>query len=46
MLTGLKVLSWACKCVFCRPEHSAEGMGGMELNAKMKYTNGYSLKIR
>ena len=25
MLTGLKVLSLACKCVFYRPEHIAKG---------------------
>lgn len=24
MLTGLKVPSWASKCVFDRPEHNAE----------------------
>ena len=25
MLTGLKVLSLLCKCVFYRPEHNAKG---------------------
>ena len=25
MLTGLKVTSLTCKCLFCRPEHSANG---------------------
>ena len=25
MLTGLKVLSLTCKCVFYRPEHNAKG---------------------
>ena len=25
VLAGLKVSSLACKCVFCRPEHNAEG---------------------
>ena len=28
MLTGLKVPSLACKCVFHRPEHNAKGGGG------------------
>ena len=27
MLTGLKVSSLACKCVFHRPEHTAKGEG-------------------
>ena len=36
MLTGLKLLSFASKCVFCRPEHNAKrGGGGMELNFKV-----------
>ena len=30
MLKGLKVSSFACKCVFYRPEHDAKG-GPMEL---------------
>ena len=25
MLTGLKVLSWACQRVFFQPEHNAKG---------------------
>ena len=25
MLTGLKVLSWACQLVFLKPEHNAKG---------------------
>ena len=47
MLTGLKMLSLTCKCVFYRPEHNAKGRaGGIEFtrssNAKkkMKYING------
>ena len=28
MLTGLKLLSFASKCVFCRPEHNAKRGGG------------------
>ena len=35
MLTGLKLLSFASKCVFCRPEHNAKRGGGMELNFKV-----------
>ena len=31
MLTGLKVSSLACKCVFYRPEHNAKGVP-MEMN--------------
>ena len=31
MLTGLKVSSLACKCVFYRPDHDAKE-GPMELN--------------
>ena len=44
MLTGLKVLSLAVKCVFYRPEHNAKGRSH-ELNfddlklQKMKYTD-------
>ena len=45
MLTGLKVSSLACKCVFYRREHNAKsGPHGTEIwkswNAKMKYVNG------
>ena len=41
MLTGLKMLSLTCKCVFYRPEHNAKGRaGGIEFtrssNAKKK----------
>ena len=32
MLTGLKVPSLACKCVFHRPEHNEKGGDRMELN--------------
>ena len=45
MLTGLKMLSLVCKCVFYRPEHNAKGRP-MELNLKspkykkMKYIIG------
>ena len=45
MLTGLKMSSLACRCVFYRPEHNAKGEP-MELNfeglemQKKKYTNG------
>ena len=44
MLTGLKVSSLPCKCVFNRPEHNAkEGPQGTEfwrsLNEEIKYTN-------
>ena len=47
MLTGLKMLSLASKCVLYRPEHNANGRL-MELNfegleiQKMKYINGGS----
>ena len=34
MLTGLKVLSLVCKCVFYRPEHNAK-RGPLELNFKV-----------
>ena len=54
MLTGLKVLSLACKCAFYRPQYNAKGRGEdlMELNfegfemQKMKYNSGKSLKSR
>ena len=32
MLTGLQVLSLACKCVFHGPEHNAKGRESIELN--------------
>ena len=32
MLTGLKVSSLACKCVFNRPKHNAERENPMEVN--------------
>ena len=31
MLTGLKVSPSACKCVFHRPEHNANGGLGLEM---------------
>ena len=31
MLTGFKITSLTCKCVFCRPGHSANG-GPLKLN--------------
>ena len=34
MLTGLKVSSLACKCVFYRSEHNAKGGHPMGLNFK------------
>ena len=44
MLTGLKVSSLTCKCVFYRPEHNTkEGPHEIEFsshyNAKMIYSN-------
>ena len=36
ILTGLKVSSLACKCVFYRPEHNAK--------EEMKYTKGQNSK--
>ena len=48
MLTGLKVSSLTCKCVFYRPEHNAKG--GTELwrswDAEIKSTNEQSSKSR
>ena len=49
MLKGLKVSSFACKCVFYRPEHDAKGRPhGTETcnNAITKYTIGESSKSR
>ena len=45
MLTGLKVSTLSCKCVFYRPEHNAKGeRNEIEFSrfskAKMKYANG------
>ena len=45
MLTGLKVSSSACKCVFYRPKHNAKsGPNGTEIwmswATEMKNTNG------
>ena len=49
MLTGLKVSSLACKCIFYRQEHNAKG-GGHEIekpwNAKMTFANGENSSIR
>ena len=45
MLTGLKVSSLACICVFYKPERNAKRTGTpwnrilKSLNAEMKYTN-------
>ena len=44
ILTGLKVPSLTCKCVYCRPKHAKEEPQGTEFrkfwNKEMKYTNG------
>ena len=49
MLIGLKVSSLACKCVFYRPEHNANGKPHTiefcsSRNVKMRFTNGESSK--
>ena len=51
MLTGLKVSSLACKCVFYRRQHNTKGgPHGTEFwrswNEEMKYTNEQSSKSR
>ena len=38
MLTGLKVSSMACKCVFYRPELNAKGVYGLEFWKPSKET--------
>ena len=38
MLTGLKVSSMPCKCVFYRPELNAKGAHGIELWNSWKET--------
>ena len=43
MLTGLKVSSFTCKCIFYTPELNAKAMDPMKLNfgsLEMKHTNG------
>ena len=41
MLTGLKVSSLACECVFYRPEPNGKGIElCRSLKVEMKYTDG------